>query len=107
MLDVWEGKKLATPPRGKVYLAVSPGRGDLKVTDKAAPLPEDLNSKQYDHPLVMKAYLNYCRRAIEFFKPDYVAIGIEVNEIHDLGPKQWHACHPAGPSCFGRKRIIP
>ena len=53
--------------------------------------PKELNGKAYDDPLVMKAYLNYCRRAIEFFKPDYLAIGIEVNEIHDLGPKTWHA----------------
>ena len=40
----------------------------------------------------MKAYLNYCRRAVEFFKPDYLSIGIEVNEIHrDGGPKKWDA----------------
>ena len=35
MLDEWSAKKLATPPGGKVYLAISPGRGDLKVADKA------------------------------------------------------------------------
>ena len=29
----------------------------------------------------MKAYLAYCRRMVEFFKPDYLGIGIEVNEI--------------------------
>ncbi len=83
MLDEWEGKKSATPPKGKVYLAISPGRGDLKMADKAGRLPNELKGKAYDDPLVMKAYLNYCRRAIEFFKPDYLAIGIEVNEIHD------------------------
>ena len=85
LLDEWEGKKSATPPKGKVYLAISPGRGDLKVADKGGPLPRELAGKAYDDPLVMKAYLNYCRRAIEFFKPDYLAIGIEVNEIHDAG----------------------
>src|SRR5687767_13665798 len=26
----WEDKRLATPAEGKVYLAISPGRGDLK-----------------------------------------------------------------------------
>ena len=91
MLEEWQGKKLSMPPRGQVYLAISPGRGDLKVAEKAGPLPKELIGKAYDHPLVMKAYLNYCRRAIEFFNPDYLAIGIEVNEIHDAGPRKWQA----------------
>jgi uncharacterized protein (TIGR03067 family) len=91
LLEEWEGKKTATPRKGKVYLAISPGRGELKVADKAGPLPKELSGKAYDDPLVMKAYLNYCRRAVEFFKPDYLAIGIETNEIHDAGAKTWRA----------------
>lgn len=97
MLEEWEGKKTATPSRGKVYLAISPGRGDLKVADKAGPLPSELRGKRYDDPLVIKAYLAYCRRAIEFFRPDYLAIGIEVNEIHNVGSQTelfmaWRKC---------------
>ena len=88
-LREWEGKKSATPANGKVYLAISPGRGELKPAEKAGPVPKELAGKGYDDPTVMKAYLNYCRRAIEFFKPDYLAIGIEVNEIHDAGPAAW------------------
>lgn len=92
LLDEWEGKKSATPKNGKVYLAISPGRGELKVQDKAGPLPKELSGKEYDDPLVMKTYLTYCKRAIEFFKPDYLCIGIEVNEIHrDGGVKKWNA----------------
>lgn len=91
MTEEWEGKKAATPPGGKVYLAVSPGRGDLKVAEKGLPLPRELEGKPYDHPLVIVAYLNYCRRAIEFFKPDYLAIGIEVNEIFGAGADKWRA----------------
>lgn len=91
MVAEWEGKKAATPPGGKVYLAVSPGRGGLKVADKALPLPAELKGKPYDDPLVKKAYLNYCRRATEFFKPDYLAIGIEVNEIYTAGADKWRA----------------
>jgi len=90
-LDEWEGKKAGTPKGGKVYLAISPGRGDLKPAEKAKPLPKELAGKNYDDPAVMKAYLNYCRRAIEFFHPDYLAIGIEVNEIHDAGAKKWNS----------------
>jgi hypothetical protein len=91
ILEEWTGKKSATPPKGKVYLAISPGRGELKVADKAAPLPKALTGKAYDDPVVMKTYLSYCRRAIEFFKPDFLAIGIETNEIHDAGAKTWQA----------------
>jgi uncharacterized protein (TIGR03067 family) len=92
LLEEWEGKKAATPPGGKVYLAISPGRGELKVADKASNiLPDELKNKGYNAPLVMQAYLNYCHRAIDFFEPDYLAIGIEVNEIHDLGPQAWQA----------------
>jgi uncharacterized protein (TIGR03067 family) len=87
----WEGKKTATPPGGKVYLAVSPGRGELKVAEGGLPLPAELQGKTYDHPLVKKAFLNYCRRSLEFFKPDYLAIGIEVNEIYGAGVDKWRA----------------
>ncbi len=91
MLDEWSAKKLATPPDGKVYLAISPGRGDLKLAEKAMPLPEQLKGKSYDDALVKKTFLNYCKRGINFFKPDFLAIGIEVNEIYSAGPDKWNA----------------
>jgi hypothetical protein len=87
----WEEKKKATPANGKIYLAISPGRGDLKPAEKAPGIPKELKGKAYDDPLVMKAYLDYCRRAVEFFKPDYLCIGIEVNEIQGSGGKSWRA----------------
>ncbi|MGQ0637109.1 MAG: hypothetical protein ACT4QC_21075 [Planctomycetaceae bacterium] len=89
IVDDWTGKKSGTPPGGKVYLAISPGRGDLKPANKAPSIPAELNGKGYDDSEVQRAYLNYCRRSIEFFRPDYLAIGIEVNEIHSAGPDKW------------------
>ena len=38
VLEEWEGKKAATPPNGKVYLALSPGRGDELCQGRAQPL---------------------------------------------------------------------
>lgn len=88
--DDWEGKRRATPKGGKVYLAVSPGRGELKLADDSLPLPDELKGRPYDDPLVKKAYLNYCRRMVEFFEPDYLAIGIESNELfYEAGPEVW------------------
>jgi len=92
VLSEHESKRSMKPPGAKVYLAISPGRGDLKLPDKGGtPLPPELTGKPYDDPLVKKAYLTYCRRSIEFFTPDYLAIGIEVNEILSAGADRWRA----------------
>jgi len=91
LVNEWKGKKEATPRSGKVYVAISPGRGDLKPAQKSLPFPKELVGKTYDDPVVMKAYLSYCRRMLELFKPDYLAIGIEVNEIYQAGPDKWRA----------------
>jgi hypothetical protein len=92
VLDDHGSKRSMKPPGAKVYLAVSPGRGDLKHPDRGAtPLPPELKGKLYDDPLVQRAFLTYCRRCIAFFKPDYLAIGIEVNEIFSAGADRWRA----------------
>lgn len=92
LVSEYESKRSMKPPGAKVYLAVSPGRGDLKLPDKGAtPLPPELRDKPYDDPLVKKAFLTYCRRSIEFFKPDYLAIGIEANELFNSGARTWRA----------------
>ena len=57
LLNEWNGKKEATPKGGKVYLAISPGRGTLKEGEKSLPFPKELRGKSYDDPAVMKAYL--------------------------------------------------
>ena len=82
----------ATPKGGNVYLALSPGRGELKIADDSLPLPDELKGKPYDDPLVKKAYLDYCRRMVGFFQPDYLGIGIESNELfYEAGPEVWRA----------------
>ncbi len=91
LLSEWNGKKAATPKGGKVYLAISPGRGTLKEGEKSLPFPNELRGKSYDDPAVLKAFLSYCRRMLAIFHPDYLAIGIEVNEIYQVGPDKWKA----------------
>ena len=87
-----ETKRSMKPPGAKVFLAISPGRGELKLAEKGtSPLPPELRGKSYDDPAVQRAYLNYCRRSIEFFQPDFLAIGIEVNEIFSAGADKWRA----------------
>jgi hypothetical protein len=43
----------------------------------------------FDDPRVKQAYLNYCRRAISFFEPAYLAIGVESNLIRTKAPWKW------------------
>ncbi len=88
----WKGKKEAGTKKGKVYLAISPGRGSLQLLEDCQPIAKELQGKPYDDPLVMRTYLAYCRRMIEIFEPDYLAIGIEVNDIYkDAGSDVWKA----------------
>jgi hypothetical protein len=94
LLDDWKGKREATPLGGKVYLALSPGRGDLggyRGERENLPLPAEFKGKAFNDPAVKTAYLNYCRKGVEFFRPDYLAIGIEVNEIYQAGAARWKA----------------
>jgi len=103
------GKKSMTPPGGKVYVAISPGRGKLKPHDKAPEIPSALRGKQYDHQLVKQAYLRYCRQMIDFFDPDYLSIGIEVNEIWGvIFKREWRAYLELHKYVYGQlKREYP
>jgi uncharacterized protein (TIGR03067 family) len=90
-LQEWQGKKEATPTNGKVFVSLSPGKGTLKKADKSGPIPPALQGKPYNDPLVKKAYLAYCRRAVKFFQPDYLCIGSDANEIYMAGRDKWQA----------------
>jgi hypothetical protein len=84
LTNSWRDRKKLTPPGGKVYVIVNPGRGalaDYWGASEHDPLPEEFKGKTFSDPLVKRAYLNYCRRAIEYFKPDVFGIGIEINEV--------------------------
>jgi hypothetical protein len=93
----WNGRKNSIPAHAKVYLAISPlngtrsGLADYRGTSEHMPLPAEFQNKPLNDEMVKKAYLNYCRRAFEFFKPDFMAIGIETNELFRNGHAQWPA----------------
>lgn len=89
LLKKWKDHRGRTPDGGKVYLALSPGRGELKIADKCAPLARELKSKGYDDPAVIAAYLAYCEKAIDYFKPDWLVIGIEMNEVMTSNRTAW------------------
>ncbi len=94
LTDDWNGRRDRTPKNAKIYLALSPGRGDLAKywgEKEDLPLPKEFKGKPFNDPLVKQAYLAYCKRAIAVWKPDFMCIGIEVNEIFTGSKKNWDA----------------
>jgi hypothetical protein len=51
--------------------------GVMKDGDNRMP-PAPWDGYDLDHPDVKKAFVSYCRRAIEFFHPDYLIVAIEI-----------------------------
>jgi len=95
MLSDWKRRKESTPEGFKVFVAVTPldtfrkGMALYHGDKENMPLPKSFKGKAFDDPEVMKAYLNYCRRVVEYFRPDYLALGIEVNELLHNSADKW------------------
>ncbi len=95
LADSFAMTRAAVPPGAQVYLAVSPldmmrkGMAAYRGDTEGLPIPEPFAGKALDDPVVVQAYLAYCRRAIEYFSPSYVCVGIEVNELFRNSPEQW------------------
>jgi len=90
--DDWKNRII---PGRKVLVSVTPlngGRSDIALyrgENENMPLPDMFRGKELNDLIVKKAYLNYCRRALKVFQPDYFAIGIEVNELIHNSPSKW------------------
>jgi len=110
----WDRRVAGAQPRVKVYLAVTPlnnvrtGMALNRGESENQPIPEAFKDKPFNDPDVKKAYLNYCRRAAEQFKPDYFAIGIEVNELLHGTPDMWDDFVELHKFVYGEiKKIYP
>ncbi|MBP7736988.1 MAG: hypothetical protein KA369_13505 [Spirochaetes bacterium] len=97
--DDWYFRKSHTPAGHKLYVAVTPING---MRDGLAPLwnatgdnqpltGTDWESRTFNSTEVKIAYLYYCRSVIDYFNPDYIAVGVEVNLVKKLIPAQWDA----------------
>ncbi len=85
LMNDWSTTKANTPKGSKVYVGITPMDSSRQHLAKYwgssdnMELPAPWNQYQINSPEVKKAYLNYARRVVDYFKPDYLAIGIEVN----------------------------
>lgn len=96
--DDWDFRKSHTPAGHKLYVAVTPinsMRDGLAAiwnsTGDNQSLTAPWDGYDFNHADVKTAYLNYCRRVINYFNPDYIAVGVEVNLVKHLIPTQWAA----------------
>jgi hypothetical protein len=92
-----EGRRSKKPAGQRVLVQINPldtgrtGLAPYRSDGVAQPLPAPWNAYPLNHANVKAAYLNYALRMIEFFQPDYLGIGIEVNLLAINSPGSWAA----------------
>lgn len=99
IMNDWAERKAKTPSTHKVYVAVTPidiARSNLALYRKnqddmarMAPFDTYAATQAFNHADVKAAYLNYCRRVINYFQPDFFAFGIEVNLVRKSSAVTW------------------
>ena len=91
----WEARKAHTPAGHKVYLAITPvsiARNSIapyRGQSGDESLPEGWENATFTEDRVKTAFLNHAINAIDFFVPDYLAIGIESNLLMALRSDLW------------------
>lgn len=96
--DDWYFRKSHTPAGHKLYVAVTPinamrdGLAPIwNATGDNQPLTAPWSGYDFNSTQVKTAYLYYCRSVIDYFNPDYIAVGVEVNLVKKLIPARWDA----------------
>jgi hypothetical protein len=96
IIDDWNFRKGKTSLNHKVYLSVGPlnftrnGLAAYRGESDNMALPSPWDTYRFNQPEVKTAYLNYCKRSIDFFEPDYFNMGIETNLLYALDPSSWN-----------------
>jgi hypothetical protein len=85
LMENWESTRGDIPSGHALFVSINP-LDDSRVNmakywgeEEGMDLPPPWDTLSLSHEDVKTAYLNYARRVIEFFEPEYLAIGIEVN----------------------------
>lgn len=91
----WSLRKSKTPADHKVFVQITPidimrtALAPYRGAKDEMPLPAPWDGYAFNAPEVKQAYLAYCRRVIDYFQPDFMAIGIEVNLLMQNRPDVW------------------
>ncbi len=91
----WQHRKSSTPAGHKVYVSVTPinflrtGLAKYRAAEEDMELPEPWDSYSFNDEPVKKAYLNYCKRIMDFFEPDFFNMAIEANLLYFNDSPLW------------------
>ncbi len=97
VMNEWQWAKDSMPANHTLYVAITPldtsrtALAEYWGTDTGQSLPKPWDEYSLNHANVKTAYLNFARHVIEFFQPDYFAIGIEVNVAQAGATETWTA----------------
>jgi len=108
LLDDWDYRLSQTQADMDIFLSISPmsddrsslapywgdGGGNL-------PLPANWQGRTFDDPDVIAAFTNYALAAVERFQPEYMAIGIESNNLISNAPERWPAYLRLNAAVYG------
>jgi hypothetical protein len=95
IINDWAFRKQRTPEGHKVYVSVAAlsfdrnGIAKYRGESEDMPLPEPWNTYGFKNEEVKIAYLNYCKRLIEIFNPDYFNMNVEANLFYFFKPDLW------------------
>jgi hypothetical protein len=95
IMEQWEQDRSHIPEGHAVYVAITPiaisrdGLAPYRAEADDLPLPAPWDAARFDDPDVKTAWLNYAERAIAYFQPVYLNIGIEVNLLAVNAPEKW------------------
>lgn len=95
LMNDWNEAKKNTPKGHKVLVSITPL--DFSRENMAKYWGESDNQDlktpwkdlKLNDPMVKTAYLNYAKKVVDFFHPDYLAIGIEVNIALTKNKERW------------------
>lgn len=96
IINDWAYRKANTPVGHKKYLSVGSlnllrnGLADYRAEKEDMLLPAPWNTYKFSDQPVKAAYLNYCKRIVDFFKPDYFNMAIEANLLYYNRPDLWN-----------------
>ncbi len=93
--EIFQFRKSEIRQGQKVYVATTPinferdGLADYWGKKAQEKRPGDWKNRELDDTEVIDAYINYCKRLIEEFNPDYFVYGVEVNLLAANNPEAY------------------
>lgn len=94
VMEQWERHRDGIGANQDVYLAIAPLQDDRIswATDHdGKKAPSWVRKEKKINDRIVKAYINYIGRAIEYFSPRYINIGVEAGDLAAKKPRRWPA----------------